>query len=38
VGMEVELDLGVLYADDETDYLTWQWRPVIAEETAGEGA
>ena len=38
VGMEVELELGVLYADDETDHLTWQWRPVIAEETADKGA
>ena len=37
VGMEVELELGVLYADDETDHLTWQWRPVIAEETLGKG-
>ena len=28
VGMAVELDLGVLYRDDEVDYMTWQWRPV----------
>ncbi|MEC8999862.1 MAG: OB-fold domain-containing protein [Actinomycetota bacterium] len=28
VGMEVELELGVLYEDDEAEYLTWQWRPV----------
>ncbi len=28
VGMDVELELGVLYADDETDHMTWQWRPV----------
>jgi len=28
VGMEVELVLGVLYEDDEREYLTWQWRPV----------
>ncbi len=28
VGMAVKLDLGVLYTDDEVDYMTWQWRPV----------
>ena len=28
VDMEVELVLGVLYEDDEREYLTWQWRPV----------
>ena len=28
VGMEVELVLGVLYEDDEREYLTWQWQPV----------
>tara|TARA_B110000438_G_scaffold17307_1_gene16206 strand:+ start:1575 stop:2036 length:462 start_codon:yes stop_codon:yes gene_type:complete len=38
VGMEVELELGILYADAETDHLTWQWRPVTAEETAGKSA
>jgi len=31
VGMEVELALGVLHADEDTEYLTWQWRPVDAE-------
>ena len=35
VGMEVELILGVLYADEDTEYLTWQWRPVDAEPSAG---
>lgn len=41
VGMEVELALGVLHSDDDTDYLTWQWRPVDAEpapDGAGEEA
>lgn len=38
VGMEVELELGILYADAETDHLTWQWRPVTAEETVGKSA
>jgi uncharacterized OB-fold protein len=28
VGMEVELVTGVLYEDEESEYLTWQWRPV----------
>ncbi len=28
VGMEVELVTGVLYEDDEREYLTWQWRPL----------
>ncbi len=37
VGMEVELDLGVLYEDDDTDYLTWQWRPVGLEPAPEEG-
>ncbi len=35
VGMEVELILGLLYADEDTEYLTWQWRPVDAEPSAG---
>lgn len=26
VGQEVEVTLGVLYADDDTDHLMWQWR------------
>ncbi len=28
VGMEVELVLGPLYADDEHEYVIWQWAPV----------
>ncbi len=28
VGMPVEMELGVLYADEEVDYMTWQWRPL----------
>ena len=36
VGMEVELDLGVLYADDDTDHLTWQWRPLLGADIVGE--
>jgi uncharacterized OB-fold protein len=28
VGMEVELTVGMLYEDDEAEYLIWQWRPV----------
>tara|TARA_B100000700_G_scaffold286426_2_gene341298 strand:+ start:2308 stop:2826 length:519 start_codon:yes stop_codon:yes gene_type:complete len=35
VGMEVELELGVLYEDEETEYLTWQWRPVLGESATG---
>ena len=35
VGMEVELDLGVLYADDDTDHLTWQWRPLLGADVVG---
>ena len=35
VGMEVELTLGVLHADEDTEYLTWRWRPVDAEPSAG---
>ncbi len=27
VGMEMELALGVLYSDDEHDYLVWNWAP-----------
>jgi hypothetical protein len=37
VGMRVELCLGVLYEDEEHEYLTWQWRPVAAGDQAGEG-
>lgn len=35
VGQEVELELGVLYADEDHEYLTWRWRPVTDE---GAGA
>jgi uncharacterized OB-fold protein len=28
VGLAVELDVGVLYEDDEHEYTVWQWRPV----------
>mgnify|MGYP001577076087 FL=1 len=36
VGMEVELELGVLYADEDTDHLTWQWRPLLGADIVGE--
>jgi len=28
VGQEVELTVGTLFSDDQTDHLMWQWRPV----------
>ena len=28
VGQEVELTLGTLYTEDDTDYLVWKWQPV----------
>lgn len=28
VGMEVELEIGALYEDDEHEYTVWKWRPV----------
>jgi len=28
VGLDVELEVGVLYEDDEHEYTVWQWRPV----------
>lgn len=28
VGLEVELVLGLLYEDDEHEYMVWKWRPV----------
>jgi len=37
VGMEVEVALGVLYGDEDTEYLTWQWRPVATELVGEEG-
>ena len=27
VGMEMKLELGVLYEDDENQYMIWKWRP-----------
>ena len=29
-GAEVELVLGPLYADDEHEYMVWQWKPVAS--------
>ena len=29
-GTQVELVVGTLYADDETEYLMWNWKPVAA--------
>ena len=29
-GAEVAIELGVLYEDDEHEYVVWQWRPVEA--------
>jgi uncharacterized OB-fold protein len=37
VGDEVELVVETLYAEDDTDYLVWKWRPLGAGATAGEG-
>ena len=31
VGDQVELALGILYEDDDHEYLTWQWRPFDVE-------
>lgn len=33
VGMEMELVPGVLYEDDEAEYIVWKWRPVAAGST-----
>jgi uncharacterized OB-fold protein len=30
VGTEVELAIGTLYEDDESEYLMWNWRPVAS--------
>jgi len=30
-GVEVEVERGVLYEDDENQYMVWQWRPVATE-------
>lgn len=35
VGMEMELTLGVLYEDDEHEYMVWRWRPVASADTQG---
>jgi hypothetical protein len=37
VGMEVELVTGVLYEDEEREYLTWQWRPLGELPVSGGG-
>ena len=36
VGQEMELVLGTLYQDEESEYLVWKWRPVAG--AAGPGA
>src|SRR5690348_10361515 len=28
IGTEVELELGVLFEDDEHEYVVWKWRPL----------
>lgn len=40
VGMEMELVLGTLYADDDHEYMMWKWQPVVtqAAETTITGA
>ena len=30
VGAEVELTLGTLFEDDDTEYVIWQWKPVTS--------
>ena len=30
VGQEVELTIGTLFTEDDTDYLVWKWQPVGA--------
>ena len=32
IGMAVELCLGILYEDENREYLTWQWRPITTSE------
>ena len=34
VGMEVELVLDTLFADDDHDYVVWKWKPITS---SGEG-
>ena len=36
VGMEMELVLGTLYEDEDTEYTMWKWRPVAASTAGGE--
>ena len=36
VGMEMEVDLGVLYSDDEHDYLVYMWAPAAPSEGASQ--
>jgi uncharacterized OB-fold protein len=37
VGMEMEITLGTLYADDEHEYVVWMWQPVVATATNAKG-
>ncbi|MDG2427878.1 MAG: OB-fold domain-containing protein [Acidimicrobiales bacterium] len=37
VGMAVQMELGVLYTDDDVDYMTWQWRPLEVNPRIGGG-
>ena len=37
VGDEVELVVEPLYSEDDTDYLVWKWRPLVAGPAGGEG-
>src|SRR5580658_8282255 len=36
VGTEVELVTGVLYEDDDHEYLVWKWRPLASDHHAGD--
>jgi len=36
VGMEMELVLGTLYEDEDTEYTMWKWRPLAADTARGE--
>ena len=36
VGMEMELVLGTLYEDEDTEYTMWKWRPVAKSTAGGE--
>jgi uncharacterized OB-fold protein len=35
VGMDMELVLGPLYEDDDTEYVVWQWAPTAPTKRAG---